>query len=57
MLYIALKLYLPLGTINQRLDDYCYYVEDSVGNLEKIYREDILADSDDTDIYIQVGNI
>ena len=45
------------GTIRQEVGDGSYFVEDAVGDLEKIWREDIIADGDDADITIQVRHL
>lgn len=43
-----------LGTIRQDCGDGSYYVEDSVGDLEQIYRPDIISEADDADKEIDV---
>ena len=47
-------LYLLLGTIRQDCGDGSYLVEDSLGDLEQIYRQDIITDADDADNEIDV---
>ena len=42
------------GTVRHDCNDGSYLVEDSSGCLEKIGREDIIADSDDAHIVIEV---
>ena len=42
------------GTVRQDCNDGSYLVEDSAGCFEKIGREDIIADSDDAHIVIEV---
>lgn len=42
------------GTIRQDCGDGSYYVEDSVGDLEQIYRPDIILEADDADNEIDV---
>ncbi|CAH1777455.1 unnamed protein product [Owenia fusiformis] len=41
------------GTLRQDCEDYSYFVEDSVGDLEKIWREDIITDNDDAGNVLQ----
>ena len=45
------------GTVKQSCGDGSYFVEDSVGDLEKIWREDILTDSDEADVVLQVAGL
>ena len=42
------------GTIRQDCGDGSHLVEDSVGDLEQIYRPDIITDADDADNEIRV---
>lgn len=42
------------GIVRHDCSDGSYLVEDSIGDLEKIWREDIIADSDDADVLLQV---
>ena len=41
--------------MRQDCGDYSYIVEDSVGDLEKIWREDIIHDDDDRDKPLKVS--
>ena len=43
------------GTVRHDCGDGSYLIEDSIGNLEKIWREDAIADRDDANILINVG--
>lgn len=50
-------LFFSSGVIRYDCGDNSYIVEDSVGDLEKIWREDILADGDDdTDSPLRVSH-
>ena len=42
------------GVVRQNCGDSSYFVEDSVGDLERIWREDIITDQDDASHSIQV---
>ena len=42
------------GIVRQNCGDSSYFVEDSVGDLERIWREDIITDQDDASRSIQV---
>lgn len=42
------------GTIRQDCGDGSYFVEDSLGDLEQIYRPDMITDADDADNEIDV---
>eukprot|EP00794_Sanderia_malayensis_P007171 gene7171-7977_t len=44
------------GTIKQDCGDSTYYVEDSVGYVERIVRQDIITDEDDADNVIKIGS-
>ncbi|KAI8508392.1 von Willebrand factor type A domain, partial [Branchiostoma belcheri] len=44
------------GTVKQSLGDDSYYIEDSVGDMERIFREDIITDEDDANNIIQSGD-
>ncbi|CAH1267973.1 VWA3A [Branchiostoma lanceolatum] len=44
------------GTVKQALGDDSYYIEDSVGDMERIFREDIITDEDDANNIIQSGD-
>ena len=43
-----------LGTIKEDLDDCSFIIEDSAGDLERIWREDLIRDEDDTNCTIHV---
>ena len=43
-----------LGTIKEKINDSSFIVEDSAGDLERIWREDIICDQDDVNCSIQV---
>ena len=45
------------GIVRHDCGDHSYLVEDSVGDLERIWREDIIADMDDADNVLQVTAI
>ena len=45
-----------LGIVRQDCGDGSYFLEDSVGNLERIWREDVITDADDAKHVIQVSN-
>ena len=45
------------GTIKHDCGDGSYFVQDSVGDLDKIWREDILTDNDEADVVLQVKEI
>ncbi len=42
------------GVVRQDCEDGSYFVEDSVGDLERIWREDIVTDRDDAKHILQV---
>ncbi|XP_064636642.1 von Willebrand factor A domain-containing protein 3B-like isoform X2 [Lineus longissimus] len=42
------------GTVRQAGDAGAYFIEDSCGDIEKIWREDIITDEDDADNIIQI---
>lgn len=42
------------GVVREDCEDGSYFVEDSVGDLERIWREDIISDADDANSVIQV---
>lgn len=42
-------IFIVSGTVRKDCEDGSYLVEDSVGDLEQIYRPDIITDSDDAD--------
>ena len=42
------------GTVKENLGNCAYLVQDSTDALEKIWREDILAESDDADFILEV---
>ena len=42
------------GIVRENCGDFSYIVEDSVGDLEKIWREDIIHDDDDRDKQLKV---
>ena len=43
-----------VGIVVQDCGNHSYFVEDSVGSVEKIWREDIIADKDEADAEIKV---
>ncbi len=43
-----------LGIVHQNCGDCSYFVEDSVGDMERIWREDIITEADDADAVLQV---
>lgn len=45
------------GTVKQQIEEGSYYIQDSVGNLEAIFREDIISDKDDANTLIKVSYI
>ena len=45
-----------LGSVKQSCGDFSYLVEDSVGDMEQIWREDIITDNDDASNILQVWN-
>lgn len=51
---ILTVLLLSSGTIKQDCGDGSYFVEDSVGDLEQIYRPDIITEADDAENEIGV---
>ena len=53
-LLFELHLSCSLGTIKENLGNCAYLVQDSTDALEKIWREDIIAESDDADVTLQV---
>lgn len=54
MLTHLILLHSSSGTIRQDCRDGSYLVEDSLGDLEQIYRPDIITDADDADNEIDV---
>ena len=47
-------LYNFAGTIKEDINDGSFIVEDSAGDLERIWREDVIRDADDTNCTIHV---
>ena len=52
---IVLSLFICTGTIKEDCGDSTYYVEDSVGVVERIIRQDIISDEDDASNNISVS--
>jgi len=46
-----------VGTVKDRCGDDCYIIQDSLGDLEKIWREDVIADDDGSNQTIRVSDI
>lgn len=46
-----------VGTVKARCGDDCYIIQDGLGDLEKIWREDIIANDDSSDQTIHVSDI